>query len=343
MNFKNIRYPPEDYFLTTKNILKRITEYDIFRYYTKSDFEIGKPFSSPLREDKNPSFSIYYNRRDKLMFRDFGTGDYGDCFRFVQKMYNVDFKESLRIISCDFNLNMGKLSKEEVKSVRPLIGLKPIVRRKSVLEIVPQSFTHTDFMYWKQYGISIDTLLKFRVNSCKQVLVNGNPVAFYRKNNPIYSYTLSSGYKVYRPFSKKYKWFSSKTDSRFDHDIQGMKELPKEGELLVITKSLKDVMVLDTFKIPAIAPHSEIYLIEIENMESLKKRFKRIAVLYDIDKTGYIFSEMLCDMYDLERIFITDEYCIFNKTGKEIKDISDYRKENGTKKTKELLNKILCF
>ena len=33
--------------------------------------------------------------------------------------------------------------------------------------------------------------------------------------------------------------------------------LPKHGEFIVITKSLKDVMVLYSFGIPAIAPISE--------------------------------------------------------------------------------------
>ena len=39
--------------------------------------------------------------------------------------------------------------------------------------------------------------------------------------------------------------------------IQGMHMIPKSGEFLVITKSMKDVMLCYELGIPAIAPNSE--------------------------------------------------------------------------------------
>ena len=47
--------------LTIKEILKRISEYDIFKYYVGKDFKMGS-ISSPLRKDRNPSFDIYPSR-----------------------------------------------------------------------------------------------------------------------------------------------------------------------------------------------------------------------------------------------------------------------------------------
>ena len=63
--------------------------------------------------------------------------------------------------------------------------------------------------------------------------------------------------------------------------------LPKEGgDYLVITKSLKDVMCLYEFGIPAIAPCSENLFLTENQYEKIKRKFKRIYVLYDNDKPG---------------------------------------------------------
>jgi hypothetical protein len=48
----------------------------------------GKCVSSPLREDKDPSFSVYDNGR---RFNDFGTDQKGDVFTFVGLALNSDF------------------------------------------------------------------------------------------------------------------------------------------------------------------------------------------------------------------------------------------------------------
>lgn len=63
--------------------------------------------------------------------------------------------------------------------------------------------------------------------------------------------------------------------------------LSKEGgEYIVITKSLKDVMCLYEFGIPAIAPCSENLFLTESQYEKIKKKFKRILVLYDNDRPG---------------------------------------------------------
>ena len=55
--------------------------------------------------------------------------------------------------------------------------------------------------------------------------------------------------KIYQPYSN-FKWLSNTSAS----DLQGLSQLPDRGDTLVITKSLKDVMCLDIWDIPAIAP-----------------------------------------------------------------------------------------
>ena len=61
--------------------------------------------------------------------------------------------------------------------------------------------------------------------------------------------------------------------------IQGAHMLPKTGNVLVITKSLKDVMTLYEYGITAIAPCSENEFLTDVQYEKIKKRFKHIGLL----------------------------------------------------------------
>ncbi|MEG0773577.1 toprim domain-containing protein [Clostridium sp.] len=62
--------------------------------------------------------------------------------------------------------------------------------------------------------------------------------------------------------------------------------LPKTGEYLILTKSLKDVMTLYKFGIPAIAPISENCFLSEHQYNRLKERFKHIFLFYDNDRPG---------------------------------------------------------
>ena len=94
--------------LTTAEILKRISEYDIFNYYIGSNFKIGT-ISSPFRKDKNPSFDIFYSPDTirKMMYKDHGTSESGSCFDLVMRLYGVSFGQSLKIIDNDFQLGLN--------------------------------------------------------------------------------------------------------------------------------------------------------------------------------------------------------------------------------------------
>ena len=92
--------------LTKENILKKVSEYQVFSYYLGCDFKSGVVMSSPLRQDDKPSFSIFTDRKGTLRFKDFGTGDTGDCFTLIQKLFGIDFYSSLIRISEDFKLDL---------------------------------------------------------------------------------------------------------------------------------------------------------------------------------------------------------------------------------------------
>jgi DNA primase len=63
--------------------------------------------------------------------------------------------------------------------------------------------------------------------------------------------------------------------------------LPKEGgDLLCVTKSLKDVMLLHELGIPAIAPCSENLFLTDRQYEALRPNFKHCIVCFDNDMAG---------------------------------------------------------
>lgn len=111
--------------------------------------------------------------------------------------------------------------------------------------------------------------------------------------------------------------------------MQGAKQLPKEDDVLVITKSLKDVMTLYSLGITAIAPNSENLFLTESQFSKLKSRFKRIIVFYDNDLTGIHNMNKIRKSFDVECMWIPRSYGA--------KDISDFHKMYGREKTLELI------
>lgn len=319
--------------ITLEEIFKRVTEYDIFSFYLGHPIKLGQAIKSPLRNDNHPSFGIFKSRKGILLFKDQATGESGNCIKFVQLLLNINnYNELLQTIWNDMIIK-NNISKSKVgKSIENL----KISNKKQIL-IKRKYFTKTDEEYWSQYYISKDTLKKYNVFPIESFWIDDIKYKFiYTKDSPMYAYKMFNSFKIYRPYAKNKadKWRTNCTK----YDIQGWEQLPDNGDTLVITKSLKDIMVLSHFNIASIAPHSEVSLIPKEVIDEAKKRFKRLVVFYDNDESGKEGAERIKNEYNLETIFIPTHYLdIYN-----VKDISDFVKEFGIDKTKELLNEILC-
>ena len=118
--------------------------------------------------------------------------------------------------------------------------------------------------------------------------------------------------------------------------LQGYKQLDKTGDILVITKSLKDCACFKGYKINAVAPSSESTFCSEEQIKEFKSRFKHIIVMYDQDKAGRH------NMYKIRLKYPELDYFVIPSYLK-AKDFSDLRKMYGEEKTKELLNQCLNY
>lgn len=308
--------------ITLDWILSKVTEYDIYAKYI-GQFKVGMIYNSPFRKDKNPSFGIFYSKRTKqLLFKDHGTGECGNVIKFVSLFTGkTEYNDILSDIVDKLNItNNTKLvsSKQYIQPTEKVIG------------VVRQEFTDVDINYWKQFNISINTLKKFNVNSIKYYLCNGIVKGTYKRENPTYAYKVYNNFKIYRPLADKYtKWRNNLTD----YDIQGYEQLPQKGDILFITKSMKDVMCLYEMGYPAVSPSSESTFLPKDVLEQLKTRFKRIIILFDRDVAGVKRSRKLSRETGLEAMFINKKF--------KAKDVSDAVKANSFEEIKNWLDETI--
>ena len=316
------RITKQDNPITLDYILSKVTEYDIYARYL-GQFKVGFIYNSPFRKDKNPSFGIFRSRKTgKLLFKDHGNGECGDVIKFVELYTGItNYNDLLNQIVKDMRITNSKVlksTKEPEKSDETVIG------------VVRQDWTEVDKQYWSQFGISLKTLKKYNVSSIKYYLCNGIVKGVYRDSSPMYAYKVYDRFKIYRPLADKYtKWRNNLTG----YDIQGFEQLPNEGELLIITKSLKDVMCLYEMGYNAISPSSESTFLTPDVIDALKLRFKRILLCFDRDIPG---------IKNMRKISLkTGLKCILVHKKWGAKDISDAIKKNGFETIKNWLKDTL--
>ena len=283
-------------------ILARISQEEIMERYVGRAIRINEKFKSPFREDHSPSCVFYYNKQGKLFFRDFGQGRPMDCFDVCQKVNDLTFSETLKVVVDDFNLLNGThvkkdysyLDAQKAEAEGPTImSIEPLVRDGKLY------YDKKALDFWESVGVSQQTLQKYKVFQLNQAWCNQKVVYRYLASSPGFAYWFGGDdYKFYFPFKDKVR-FMQNTDR-----IQGEDQLPAEGDVLVITKSMKDTMLFHEYGIAACAPQSEVHPFTDEQVADWKERFDRIVLVYDFDYTGVKNVNKLRKQYDLEYLFV---------------------------------------
>jgi hypothetical protein len=316
--------PKQGYNIFTANYLYSIfSPLTLFQYYTNLNFSLNKVYSSPFRADTIPSFSIFKSNIGTYLFKDLATGDCGDAIKLVNIYIYSNTPRSVTI----FNILKDLLWSKKKFEPQNQIQIKP----KAKLGIQRGNFTEIDLKYWKQFNITLNILQKYNAYKTNLVFVGDKVCWGYSKTNPIYTYVINGNYKIYRPYStnKASKWLGNTTLN----DIGGYKQLPPTGELLIITKSLKDVMVLDSLGYNAITPNSETSLIPNVIIEELKQRFTTLIVFYDNDIPGKKASAKMCETYNLHSFDLPETT--------NTKDIAEFMQKYGYDTTRNLLGDIM--
>jgi hypothetical protein len=323
IDFNDVRYIT----LTKESLLRQYSEYDIFRHYL-GDFTLGQTYKSPLRRgDDTPSFNVFYSKQHNcLLFKDF-AGKRGDFIRFVQELYSLPtYQEALQKIVEDMPLSYS--ISEQPKAIPEHVSTE----KGYEIKIVVRPFEQKDINFWQQFGISIPTLRFFDVLAISAYYHSG----FYMETKDLaYAYLEYKDhkltYKIYRPTAKKRnKWRNNHPAGVHD----GYRQLPNSGELLLITKSRKDVMSLyECAHIPAVGIQSETCFMKQSVVDEYALRFDRVLTLFDNDIQGRNQAKAYYNTYRIDPIFIPDHF--------RRKDFSDLLNAIGPENATEVLNNLL--
>ena len=243
-----------------------------------------KLFTSVLRKDNHVTCSFYKSKSGILYMHDFATNEHLDCWNIVMQLYNCNYYDALNIIAQDFGFVEG--THKNVSPPKLVNDLKETESSKIQVQI--KDFTEKELEWWNQFGISKKLLKKYHVFSLQHVFLNGQLRFTSSEQCPIYGYYFGKDknheekWKIYFPMRQEFRFLNNVSKKT----LQGYHQLPKTGDLLVITKSMKDCISLYGFGIPACAPNSETLFVNDKQLEEFKQRFKHILVVYDQDKPG---------------------------------------------------------
>lgn len=323
-----------DYYevITMEDILKHVTQEQIFSYYIGEDVNKLGLYHSPLRKDNIPSFALFFHKdkKDILIFYDLATKDSGDFIVLVCKMFNIDYATATRKIIFDLGL-----SKNNIEAVKKNIVYTRLIRKEPIkLGVKTRKWLIKDKNYWSQFGIKKSTLIKFNVHPLSHIFYNDNAVqAAYLSYVYVEQKDDKVSYKIYQPLEDKMKkWINNANYSVH----QGYSLLPKKGDLLIITKSLKDVMSIhDCLNTAAIGLQSETVMMKESVMQEYKTRFTKILCLFDNDEAGKKLAKSFAETYNIPTIFVP-EY-----KNQKVKDFSDLVKFKGILSAVKIVNKII--
>lgn len=327
MNFEELY---NSVILTKESVLIQVDEYTLYCFYTGlEDLQLNTAYNTPYRVDNRPSFSVYeskYSQYVDYYWKDSATGESGDIFKLIGLIEQLnDRKEILAKINEDFELGY------ETQRVEPKEKIVRYIRPKTFpikIRIAPIPFTSAGIKFWQQYNIDQDLLKMYDVDQIQWYWSYNDQQAPKTVPDPAFSYRVGGYYQIYSPFSPRdEKWRNDLPDNYFFGYVQ----LPKNGDMLIIDKSPKDVIFCRRLGYWAIAPKSESILIPHEKMLELKERFKRVFITLDPDPCGEMMTEKYMKLYPwLEPRFLAG-----------VKDKSDACKLYGFDQAKVIINDLL--
>lgn len=319
-----------------KAILDLVDDYTLFCYYLNEEVYINQVILSPLRDptkdqpDTLPSFRIYESRYNKLRYYDHGKGDKGgDIFDFVQELYGLNsYYEACVKICTDFGIGAyadagfnpdRKVFLNPDRKFRPKTDITdvisfPVMQARAV-------------QYWDDYYITPEILKEYNVTQIRSVITAKN-IFTLPEAALAFGYRIGDKFKIYQPFDKDYKFLNNYPSNYVEGLVQLMLR-KTDNDLLIITKSTKDVMVLRLLGYDAISPKGENVLIPQETLDKLKLQFKKIVLLFDNDPAGIKGSSR----YNFDKIWVPRE--------NQVKDISDFIKKYSPEKAYDLLLDLL--
>lgn len=315
------------YKLSEASILERVDEYTLYCKYLGFEPRLRTKYHSITRTgdvDSDPSFSLFISKKgDKEYFwKDNGTGDSGDIFKLIKIKFG--YKTSSDVYKrIDFDFKLGFGTGTPPPETKIVLNSAPDVRPEMRIRIQSRDFNQRELLYWASFGITAQTLARYRVKALKYYWTHDFQEAPTAPRNLAFSYEVLGKYKIYQPFTPRVKFRNDLTEKC----LEGFAQLQYKSDILIITKSTKDIMLLAEFGYEAVSPRSENTPVPDPFLRYFHKRYKKVLILFDND------MKHRGDMYQEPKIYVPAS------SGE--KDISDFYKAYGKQLTKDLLNTII--
>jgi hypothetical protein len=321
------------YILTKQRILEEIDEWLLYVFYLENDnLQLRTTYKSPIRpKDDSPSFSIFENTRSKkeveYLWKDSALNKSGTIWELLELMFNLDSQQVLQMISNDFAILDDS---KEVKVTK--IVSRPVSKPEIRIRIKSKSFTKEAYEFWNQYYVTERELIFNRVQLVDYVWFNDEQQFPYKVKELMFGYpewnheTSRWHWQLYCPYSKEFKF----RNDLLENQIFSWNNLIfDESSNLVITKSKKDVICLNSFGVQAVSSRSESTKIKDKTVRLLQESYKNTLLLYDNDLAGLKAVE---HYPTLESVIIPID------SGE--KDFSDFLKKYGRRESKQLLREL---
>lgn len=331
-------FDPFDYVLCASAILQRVDEYTLYCNYLGFQPQLGRKYHSPVRikdlhrGDGDPSFAIFVNKYGDAEYhwKDHGTTLHGDIFDMIALMHEGETRyQSYVRVNRDFKLGFDDESMTG-KPLPPKILLFPAPNKRPpiTIRIKSKEYTETAIKFWLQFGVLPQSLLKYDAR-----LVDFYYIDQYLKSPRFltFAYKIGTEYKIYIPHAERKDKFRNSYNPSV---IEGWDQLPPTGHLVIITKSMKEVMYFDSqFSIPAVAGKSENTFVGLDKILELKERFTHVVVLLDNDEPGIRASMHYQINNSLPAVMIPQS------SGS--KDPTDHYRDHGKETNHLLINNLL--
>lgn len=338
--------------LTKELILNHLTQEEIMSKYFPEVVQINRKYRNPFRQDSRPDCYFTWSNNNNFVFIDLANPEMGgSCFDICMHANNCSYYEALKTINQDFGLGLGirhyktKVLVPKEREVKPIVKVKAPER---VFRAYSRAFDKRDLKYWSKFHIKLKTLKKFNVFPVKQYMLKSpfmnNYINKYKDDGELesvcYCYKIKSSSPLKLKLYQPYKTDKTKWDTNCNKEqLQGYEQLPKEGEELIITSSLKDAMVLYELGYTVVAPLSETTFMNEELITNLKNRFKSIKILFDNDNAGIKYAKHFSELHNIE-------YRLYKDIPQDLldigtKDVAEFAEYMDFDSLKNFINNIL--
>lgn len=263
-------------------ILEEVDEYLLYCFYLGFNPEMRVRYKSPVRDprnaDDNASWSLFTNTSRlsrEYAWKDSGTGEFGDIYKLVMMKYGCKNRAiAIEKVKQDFLVGNG------TEFARQIIAAPKNVDPAHI-KLKSRAFDHGDLEWWfERTGAGEDRLNRFCVRRVKYYWMYDHQNTPSFCNDRVYSYRIYDHYQLYFPHRDRDRRFRNDFN---DEHLLGFNQLRYQSDILIITKSMKDIITLDTMDFEAVSPRGEHTPIPAKFMEFLKTKYKFIVTLFDND------------------------------------------------------------